>query len=114
MEFKGTKDKYSSSKSTWGVYYERKIGEFGITGISVMPKGNQNGSQQIAICWDEKKIGRNGGLTIEEAEANAKLIASAPDLLEALQLAFKLELRNFDDRAEFLKKAKEAINKALN
>lgn len=55
-----------------------------------------------------------------EAEANAKLIAAAPDLLKALQdllrearqNSFNLKHSLFDSLSE--QKAQEAINKAIN
>ena len=52
--------------------------------------------------------------TDEEAEANAKLIAAAPDLLGACGKAFNyLDIRNLGDTADTLEKIlRQAINKA--
>lgn len=58
------------------------------------------------------------GYGFEESQANAKLIAAAPDLLEALQLMLKEFYVIADDRNEIeqedaINKAKQAIEKAL-
>lgn len=49
----------------------------------VSPNGVYDG---IHIHWGEKRY----GIPTQESEANAKLIAAAPDLLEALQSAKEL------------------------
>jgi hypothetical protein len=53
----------------------------------------------------------------KEGIANAKLIAAAPDLLEALQILFKSTYPNYktvDDSTHPANLALKAINKALN
>lgn len=52
---------------------------------------------------------------LKEAEANAKLIAAAPELLEALQrMVSKAHKQNWNDAyPEELQSAQAAINKAL-
>lgn len=52
---------------------------------------------------------------LKEAEANAKLIAAAPELLEALQkMVSKAHKQNWNDAyQEELQSAQAAINKAL-
>jgi len=96
-EFKGTKLKW---------FYDKRNGK-GIV-------------SHVKICGYESFIRVDSfGKTEEETEANAKLIAAAPDLLEALQelkkqamctpeYELKLEEMWFAVRA-----AEQAINKAL-
>ncbi|WP_314060133.1 hypothetical protein [Empedobacter brevis] len=80
--FKGTRGKFPQG---WEVYSSRRVGEKEIQSITIMPKGNRNSNEEIAICWDIEKIGSNGGLKFEEAEANALLISKSPQILEKLQ-----------------------------
>ncbi len=72
----------------WTVTSMTMLGD--ITGkiheLLVMPNSRYK-NQHIAKCFDVKEIGRNGGLTIEEAKENAKLIAASPDLLKACENA---------------------------
>ena len=98
MEFRGTKDK-------WTINSANKTEVNSYNGIA------------IADCSDSQIS------TSEEKEANAKLIAAAPDLLEALQFLFHLKQhKDFEGKDEYyyLKqpeawgKAKIAIEKALD
>mgnify|MGYP003646969721 CR=1 FL=1 len=56
------------------------------------------------------------GVTTTDREYNAKLIASAPELLKALKdLVGQIHNEHYSDYMdEYLIKAEEAINKALN
>jgi hypothetical protein len=112
ITFKGT-------KGPWKPYYTRMLDGLNnprVYEIVVMPDRRQ-ASQHVALSWDINKVGRNGGLTFEEAEANAHLIAAAPDLLAACQefIAFFNDL-NIPIKTGFLKHIHDmdkAINKAL-
>lgn len=60
--------------------------------------------------WSALSCGRSN----DEGEANAHLIAAAPDMLEALQEAIKeLEFHNWHNTSTGFK-IQQAINKALN
>lgn len=63
----------------------------------------------IAKCF----VGFNYESTMEECKANAKLIASAPELLEALiMLMHPNDMNDFNFANRAREKAKNAINKA--
>lgn len=108
---------FKGTPGPWKPFYTSIMGDVTgkVQGITVMPDRRQS-SQHVAVSWDASQIGRNGCLKFEEAEANAKLIASAPELLEALQkvyriakqigLAEDLDFEEYDYIGE-------AINKAL-
>jgi len=105
-EFKGTKGK-------WNVRHSDSKTAFNIVG-SVL-----GGNYKIARCsylvdwslsteWNEKEK--------SEAEANAKLIAAAPELLEALKnmlFIFDRDLSEDTIGRDYCDKAKQAIEKAL-
>lgn len=66
------------------------------------------------VVWGNAEDGDDGGVrgkTIEEARANARLIAAAPDLLEALK-AFVKAGDGHDDFTELWPVAAAAIAKA--
>lgn len=101
MEFKGTKGEWVINRIS-GI----------ATGIGVAEKV-EGGTYTTMMCefflpdTDEE-------YEESDIEANAKLIAAAPDLLEALQILFDVD--EVDSHALFNAqvKAQQAINKALN
>ena len=91
-EFKGTKGEWEVGKSfTYLVGVEKPVARY------------------IAVCDGDKD------LTQDEVEFNAKLIAAAPNLLQALQELYYLvsELPEEGSLIEALANAKAAIEKAL-
>lgn len=96
LEFKGTK----------GNWYIEKEKHF----ILILAEG-ENQITDITVPKDLNDL--NGR---EESEANAKLIASAPDLLEALQSMLKMYDRHLPENTMggiICDKAKKAIEKAI-
>ena len=91
-------------------------------------QGGHNASVEVNVGETTINIGRdekNTGVYVisrEEMEANAKLIAAAPDLLEALQgLMYGHRIyqsfNSLDDQHKYneaLRNAKAAIEKAIN
>jgi len=83
-------------------------------------KHGNNDSFGIHAGGNDFAIVKGGNEEGGEAEANAKLIAAAPDLLKALQILLKEARQNSfnlngginDTPAE--QQAQEAINKAIN
>ena len=69
----------------------------------------------ICVMTDRNKDGQPQGYSKETIQANAKLIASAPELLNALSFLLNDLDRNDGDlinRATLINEAKQAINKA--
>lgn len=96
-DFKGTKGKWISryNGNYWEVNREEDFEDGKRLAISVMVFETKDGNLVFS---------RSG-----EAIANAKLIAAAPELLNACQLA----LGGIDPKSDIGKQIKKAINKAL-
>jgi hypothetical protein len=96
MEFKGTKGEWKISTSN----------EFGVL-ISTHPM-----SRDICTIWKYD----NNFLENQEAKANAQLIATAHELLEALQQAIKMcdkiQFPTEQELKDFVKLGKQVINQA--
>lgn len=90
---------------TWSDYYA-KLAPVG----SVAVWSDQGGMvRRVALC------GTHEGIDLDEAEANARLIAAAPDLLEALKelVAYATDgLGSLSDDWNVVKDARAAIAKA--
>ncbi len=69
---------------------------------------------ETTICAFCQKQDLGKDLTLEEVVANAKLIAAAPELLEALQELLKWTSHFPPAMNIEIEKANNAINKALN
>ena len=72
-----------------------------------------SGSDQIVAMPSQVKVcNRISGANYEEMEANAKLIAASPDLIEVLDLIIGSMSLERVERFDLLEKAKAAIKKA--
>ena len=73
-----------------------------------------SGFTEIVSMPSQCKIAKVSGWTFDEAEANAKLIAAAPAMLEALEEALdQLESWRQESEDTFtMKRVKEALKKA--
>lgn len=103
MEFKGT-------KGEWNIKHSESKDAFNVVGTIV------GGKYKIARCpyFVDITLPEFSARNRSECEANAKLIASAPDLLEACkELLGLLEFHGYKNSTEIYK-AQQAINKALN
>ncbi len=71
---------------------------------------DSNASDSIVV---NSARGKNGGATMSEHQANAKLIAASPDLLEAAKIGLKwLSERENHAHWQDIDKIKSAIKKA--
>jgi hypothetical protein len=97
MEFKGTKGEWISryNGNYWEVNREEDFTDGQRLAISIFV---------LDIIGDKCETNRSG-----ESEANAQIISSAPELLNACQLA----LGGIDPKSDIGKQIKKAINKAL-
>lgn len=90
---------------------ERPVGDSGIRYWYVDPVGEYRGS----VCNVHAAEGI-GGITIAERDANARLIAAAPDLLAELQNIANAHPATWDDPSDFQgwaqSRARAAIAKA--
>ena len=108
MKTKHTKGNWTAAKNTvfWEVHTDLK---------------EKHLSLNILLCGEDKKNRLTDLHLTEENEANAKLIAAAPDLLEALNelndWVKKLDTFSTNDNKaglyDAVKKAEKAIEKAL-
>ena len=106
MEFKGTKGEWVNG---WGE------GLTGVTTPRMSPTVDDNreytpisiGEETIAIVIQQENN------KIEELNANAKLIAAAPDLLKALQDLLNVDEIDVHSVFKVQRNAQQAINKAL-
>lgn len=101
-EFKGTPQKWIGGGYANGCHF-------------VCAYDDEN-SRQIPIAYVEKPIHDTVILTKEQSEANLKLIAAAPELLQAcIVLQQTLEpLVNNPVHEDLMNQLKQAIHKALN
>jgi hypothetical protein len=102
-EFKGT-------KGEWYTVEEKKGAVFCNTISDRAEEFNTIEDAELCQCWADQYNGKI--LPESEAIANGKLIASAPDLLEALIRA-QPHINGLADLGE-VKKLKGLINKAIN
>ena len=103
MEFKGTKGKWYVYENSYFLEVKTDIEEIGT----------------IANCIFNEQDFNQAVNTLEECNANAKLIAAAPDLLKALQVILKHKnaINHYIDDNELytaIEESEQAINKALN
>ena len=94
MEFKGTKGEWGFTKDPTSNGW-----------TSVFLKGTNH---EICTCYTGTEI-----TDFDELEANAQLIATAPELLKALQDLYSAIDNCIDLTPELMKSTKKAINKAL-
>ena len=100
MEFKGTKGEWKASKNSSYCEVRNKTDHLTCSRILTVSIHINEFNQEGVLFSDSLS---------EEAQANSKLIAAAPDLLEALQ---GLLLNGHSDKQIGI--SEKAINKALN
>jgi len=97
-EFKGTKGTWKMKKGSEKKKWERR---FFVESRNVCDLCNTNNSKHICVSL-ESAVG------LEEAEANAKLIAAAPELLAFIKKYYRyLNLDDQDKAQVLIKKATE-------
>jgi hypothetical protein len=103
-EFKGT-------KGEWEIDYSRILGgDCEIVSIEV----SNTDSKKVCNIWKKDAHRNDQNQDYSTSKANAKLIAAAPDLLEALQLVREEYYGTTNMDATLWNKVTKAIEKALN
>ena len=105
MEFKGTKGEWHACCTDKGLK-SHFVFDDGEGTICAMRSNDPNDKQSDFESME-------GIITIEQRQANACLIAAAPELLEALQTCLR-RIKNESHEPFAIPEAVKAINKALN
>ena len=101
MEFKGTKGEWKVSRLSTNLMIRKQNPNSDLDCNCVDVNGHQGGISVFA------------GETLKERKANAQLIATAPELLKALQDLYSAIDSCIDLTPELMKSTKKVINKAL-
>ncbi len=96
LEFKGTKGDWSRYKST-------------LPSDKIATHSVYVGTRRIALCYNVFEVDKSKNTNELEAEANAKLIAAAPELLEALQLLVRENMLSHKGDEIAIKAIKKAL-----
>jgi len=83
----------------WGVEYEEDLGRHTISMATALQTPGHYSAQHI-IEYDHGLYPEDGK-QYDEAEANARLIAAAPELLEACKKVLQDEMSDYKSCAEF-------------